>query len=633
MKTKKMHLLTTIVSMTMIQASLALGNDKIGNGGDIVNCQNKPPVVLDYYEASLKKLGAEAPIIMNVQKMNSDEVIEKVMTKLEPFFDFYSELKEAVETVGNINDWIESESAVVELSDSKEAYTLPPSCKLIQAAVRQDSTVYVSPEVMKLLSPGQVGVLSLHESIYFLGTKRGHTNSVKARGMLAYLLKENTNPGKLKELIDDFSSKGIPNQISCRAEDYLNAAADGNLTYIKYCLKEGLYIDFRGPVDKKTALGLAVENNNTEIAKFLLAQGANPNLNVNLKIPVRNFNRELTKALIDSGLNDSTGALGEAISMRSNFEYIKFLTEVGIKIDDYAFKNAIDIDQLDLIKLFIDKNAIPSTSVLEHTIQSSLRIDILEAIINANKSNLKVRQLLYHALEKESSNGKFPFSKLLIEKGLRPGPEEIWDSIRLIPDSASDVFEFIVQNTDKSVINEKFKNKTLLYIAVEKQDLGKSKILLKYGALPNLTSTDDLETPLYHVAKYTYQNSEKFIDLFMSYNADINLANRFGTTPIMISVVKKMDKDKTYEHLMKYNPNLNLLDHNKKNVLFYVGYNNSASADASTETAELSVEKFKYFIQRGANPLQVDSNSETINREYMHRILRKYFNKLKIPST
>lgn len=56
------------------------------------------------------------------------------------------------------------------------------------------------------------------------------------------------------------------------------AAQDGNLELVRYHVRTGIDINYKHPEFLTTALIVSVENNHSEVVKYLLENGADPKL-------------------------------------------------------------------------------------------------------------------------------------------------------------------------------------------------------------------------------------------------------------------------------------------------------------------------------------------------------------------
>jgi len=139
-----------------------------GHGGITVFCNGQPPVLLDYFNASLPTIDGPRPDLLPIEGLSEEETIALFNAKLDKlgFNDFRLQIEEALKKVGPINTWIASD--LKQMDDSNQPYNLPPGCEPRTAAIRQKYNImYGDPTVIKALSPAQRGVLRWHEAVYW----------------------------------------------------------------------------------------------------------------------------------------------------------------------------------------------------------------------------------------------------------------------------------------------------------------------------------------------------------------------------------------------------------------------------------------------------------------------------------
>jgi|GEM_PF-6488991 len=169
--------------------SPARAGDVIGNGGHVLFCKGKAPVVLDQYEA--EKFHPHS--FGHLKGMAPEQVTHFVVEKLgaSPFGRKFSS---TLRQLGHPIDWQQVPRLEL-IPDHGPSMVIPNSCTLTQAALRKGTTVFLSQEVASQLSPEQLGILAVHEVVYKLSLESGAaTTSTKARVVVKYLLSQWTLP-------------------------------------------------------------------------------------------------------------------------------------------------------------------------------------------------------------------------------------------------------------------------------------------------------------------------------------------------------------------------------------------------------------------------------------------------------
>ncbi|MEZ0391822.1 MAG: hypothetical protein ACAH59_06375 [Pseudobdellovibrionaceae bacterium] len=192
----------TVALILLTETILANGN-RVGNGGDIIQCQGKSPQVLDFYETSrMIPESDEEPL----------QILKKVYQKLKERHPKLGEqyLKRADSILSEV-EW--SKAALKEIDDSEELFRIPKDCQLSQVAMRKIKKLPLSMNFMidkslweNLSSTQKAGLLS-HEIIYEHFSKLGESNSRKAREFNAFLFSEdfkNSTPKQIRKVLEKF---------------------------------------------------------------------------------------------------------------------------------------------------------------------------------------------------------------------------------------------------------------------------------------------------------------------------------------------------------------------------------------------------------------------------------------------
>ncbi len=203
--------------MKKIQILMAFGGLLLGShayagaeshGGQVVVCPGKETVMLDYYQATLPTADGGVPVLADISKMNSQDVIKFLSARIDPNGQLASQLSRAVELIGPVGTWLQG--SLQAISDSDPAYTLPPNCSLQQVAIRQDTTMYVDPSVLQLLSPAQQGILFMHEALYYVASQVNNLDSsVEVRMVIRNLMAQTLDEVALSKSIHEMGSKNF----------------------------------------------------------------------------------------------------------------------------------------------------------------------------------------------------------------------------------------------------------------------------------------------------------------------------------------------------------------------------------------------------------------------------------------
>jgi hypothetical protein len=195
-----------ILFLVTMAGSLTHGQTFAGaesHGGQVVLCPSSTPIMLDYYQATLPTEAGGIPELVDISKMSAADVLALFKSRLSKS-DLWDRYDRALEILGPIDSWLEGDLQSV--PDSDPAYTLPPDCSLQQVAVRQDSTMYVDPKILKELSPAQQGLLMAHEALYYVAQQNNLTSSVEVRMVVRNLLLENEDLVALSKAVHEMGS-------------------------------------------------------------------------------------------------------------------------------------------------------------------------------------------------------------------------------------------------------------------------------------------------------------------------------------------------------------------------------------------------------------------------------------------
>lgn len=170
------------------------------HGGDYVICKGRENVVLDYFQAQLPNFSGEAQLV-DISQMSADQVIKYFIEKFSETLA-YANFERYAKTVGNYKKWVIVENLVNQ--DDEDLPFIPVDCTLSQAAVRQNGVVYISRKAIADLSPAQIGILAVHESLAEMFTKFDNTiySSAHVRKIIGEMLNIQTDLVTIAEVFD-----------------------------------------------------------------------------------------------------------------------------------------------------------------------------------------------------------------------------------------------------------------------------------------------------------------------------------------------------------------------------------------------------------------------------------------------
>jgi hypothetical protein len=125
---------------------------------------------------------------VNLESMGRQGVIDFFLNRVPVF---RPQLEEALAAVGPVSSWPETPGGAIE--DSGEPFPLEPGCTKKVAATRIDNQIFIVASVAKHLSEAQLGLLNVHEALFYLAEKAGHTNSVGVRSVVKEFLQRVPN--------------------------------------------------------------------------------------------------------------------------------------------------------------------------------------------------------------------------------------------------------------------------------------------------------------------------------------------------------------------------------------------------------------------------------------------------------
>jgi len=216
--------------MLMMSLPIFSQGDRTGNGGDAIFCDGEEPIMLDYYQATLKTVNNKKINIINVNKMSPFKIhqyFENWIIKNTKFSIFT--FKAIKIKLKSYEQWRDSE--LNPQSDSNLGYEIPKHCRIKRAANRQDEVIFGNSHVINLLNPSQRTILELHEYFYYLFQVK---TSEAIRDIFSVMLTLNPDKPDKQRIIDKFNNlnfvydlrfelKIIPNVKKFKRKQFLNA--------------------------------------------------------------------------------------------------------------------------------------------------------------------------------------------------------------------------------------------------------------------------------------------------------------------------------------------------------------------------------------------------------------------------
>ncbi|MDR3179352.1 MAG: ankyrin repeat domain-containing protein [Holosporaceae bacterium] len=314
-------------------------------------------------------------------------------------------------------------------------------------------------------------------------------------------------------------------------------------------------IDVNTLLAGETLLSCAIAKNNTPLAKFLIENGANVQVNDLFHLAARKRNYDILKLLIDHGAHVNEEDPLYLVLSYENYEIAKFLIENGANINKdnllaIAMKNKNEAFLLYLMEkkvlgdeenllgfaiqnkmndfaeylinfgnINIDKNLeITSDNVPETTTFLCLAIkeenNAVAQLLIRKKADANKGNPLHFALQKNN----YTITKLLIENGANVDDNNILGIA--LEKEMNDIAEFLI-NCDKINKNAVYEKKTLLQLALSKKNNTIAKLLIEKGA------HIDSENPLCDAITY---DSFPILTFLVERGVDVNKGNPLGVS-------------------------------------------------------------------------------------------------------
>ncbi|XCA36371.1 MAG: ankyrin repeat domain-containing protein [Wolbachia endosymbiont of Armadillidium vulgare] len=301
-----------------------------------------------------------------------------------------------------------------------------------------------------------------------------------------------------------------------------SAASLGDLSKVATLVKHNAYIDTRDH-NGQTPLHYTIQSGNTEVAKYLIDNGANLNIRDNyyhktntqyvyyktpLHYAIESGNTEIAKYLVDRGANPniqdaySKAPLYSAI-YSGNAEIVKYL------LDHNADPNSKGFSLLAAIKL---GHAEIVKSLVEHGADLSIK-------------NTSAQTLLHYAIELKHTE----IAKYLIDHGVGIDTRDISSGKSPLHFAMHmknmEVVKYLIEHNADIDVQDSY-GLTPLHLAV---DLGNKEMierLVEKGANINVQDNDGW-TPLVHAVRNGQLDTVKYL---VKNGADINVVDKEGDT-------------------------------------------------------------------------------------------------------
>lgn len=165
------------------------------HGGNVLVCEGKEPVLLEYYEATLGTIGGSSSAVEIPNSSVADALDFLIGRFSSEGHGYQLQLRQALTVVGNVDRWISSDLKTTD--DLDLPYTIPAGCEVKTAAVRtKNQIMYGNPQIISRLSNDQLALLILHEAVYLVSNA---DSALPTRDVLRWVLNEQTPDAKTVE--------------------------------------------------------------------------------------------------------------------------------------------------------------------------------------------------------------------------------------------------------------------------------------------------------------------------------------------------------------------------------------------------------------------------------------------------
>jgi hypothetical protein len=195
-----MKLLFKIFVLTVL-VSPAIAQNKVGNGGDVVDCKKANTKLLDFYEAKID---------FKTKEKNHIVIAEGYITNLkETAPRLATQYLNRLKTIESEIDF-KTDVKLTDIKDSLHLYEpISKDCKIYQIAIRRAMVVgdekrfIIRKDLWNKLSPSHKAGLLTHEIIYEHLAKLGESDSIKVRKLNVHLFSKDAKKEDFWKLIKD----------------------------------------------------------------------------------------------------------------------------------------------------------------------------------------------------------------------------------------------------------------------------------------------------------------------------------------------------------------------------------------------------------------------------------------------
>ncbi|CAF4932837.1 unnamed protein product, partial [Rotaria sp. Silwood1] len=319
-------------------------------------------------------------------------------------------------------------------------------------------------------------------------------------------------------------------------------------------------INAQDPQTGQTALYCAARVCNVEAVDYLTEHGAEPDLaqrtgSTALHVAAFYAHPEVVRCLLESGADYGKKNAGNNTAEDESRADIKKIF-IDLKNSPFiqAAANQLDWfkDNINNITQHIDEQYYVQRQTLLHCACKKGYIDLVRWLVDERKANLDIVDINGNSpLHLACYGGHISVVQYLLNKGANPlllnkwcvtAEEEgsmygttitdLFESMRkrdMFDMAAKGIdwwFEYYFGDQSPDTINDKGVN--LLYVACRNGQISVAKWLLEKGANVNIKLlTESESTPLHGAA---YHGHALIVDLLLSYGADINIKNKYGST-------------------------------------------------------------------------------------------------------
>ena len=175
-----------LFALSLLLSAPAFADGQESHGGNLLLCPGKEPVVLDFYNALLPAPVNTQPELERLDGLDAGTVMQLFWNKLDGSA-LGEEFKSADHLIGDIGNWAIADN-LYDVNDRNLGYPIPGGCTLRQAAVRQGNGVLLDSETSRTISQTQLGMLILHEVLYYIATVHGQQDSSSTRYAVRLLM-------------------------------------------------------------------------------------------------------------------------------------------------------------------------------------------------------------------------------------------------------------------------------------------------------------------------------------------------------------------------------------------------------------------------------------------------------------